>query len=69
MVFGSLVHVSKELISLSSEGHWAEGAGKICPLWRCADFALMWNVWPEENSTLFEGKEEDVELLWDRIYF
>lgn len=46
-----------------------KGLGKWCSLWRCADFALMWNVWPEEKSTLFKGKEEDVELLWDMIYF
>ncbi|KAM7481515.1 hypothetical protein LguiB_006098 [Lonicera macranthoides] len=36
-------------------------------LWRCYCKALLWCIWKERNSRIFENKVEDIDKIWDRI--
>ncbi|KAF5961163.1 hypothetical protein HYC85_002372 [Camellia sinensis] len=36
-------------------------------LWSSIVFAIFWPIWLERNARLFDGKESNVEALWDRV--
>ena len=39
-------------------------------VWKCSILALLWVIWQDRNSRIFEDRqEEDINCLWDRIKF
>ena len=40
---------------------------KAKSLWQCAVYAIVWCIWLERNSCIFNGKHSDKQILWDRI--
>ena len=38
-------------------------------LWQIACITLLWIVWQERNTQIFEDKERSKGMLWDLLHF
>ncbi|EXC27870.1 hypothetical protein L484_009192 [Morus notabilis] len=64
---GSIWVMPKSCIKL---GELSFGAGENntrSVLWKVAMMAIWWRIWLERNRRIFERREEDSIITWDRI--
>ena len=54
------------LLDLGSDKRWKRS---IKSLWVCAVWAVMWAIWKERNSRIFNEKYLSASNLWDKIMF
>lgn len=39
---------------------------KAQALWKCV---VLWVLWLERNARIFEGREDDIERMWENMFF